>query len=310
MEHLRRFELAAQLARHGADGRLEHAGEPVACHEGLGLTLPVGRGAVLVEVVEQAACLVLLDLEPGEPCQTARVVPGVDHLGLDGDRRAVHVGDDVELCDVEAQLVERLDPGRDAPAVRRAERLDPGQRVPQPGVALDQPVADLHRVDLGLQQPARLQVHQLADDVDPRDVQVVRPLAGRQPVVQVAGLRIDEVGREGLRVAPEQGVRQRHVTPVEAGQVQPHEQHRQGVDQPRAGAWLEMLAEQRPVGQGELQVPGDQRGLETLAVRAPASADHPQGLDARHPESAQCAQQLVLAVRDGLADLLDGDDPS
>ena len=81
------------------------------------------RGAVGVEVVEQAAGLVLLDVEAGEPQQPTRVVAGVDDLGLDLDRRAVDVGGDGELVDVEAELVEPPDPLVDAPALAALEPL-------------------------------------------------------------------------------------------------------------------------------------------------------------------------------------------
>src|SRR5665647_3336672 len=106
-----------------------------------------------------------------------------------------------------------------------AEGLGPGERVPQLRVPLDEPGADRDGVDAGLEQIPGFEVHQLADDVDPGDLQVVAALAVRQPLVQVPGLRVHQVGREGPRVAAEQGVRQGHVPPVEAGQVQPDQQH-------------------------------------------------------------------------------------
>jgi hypothetical protein len=68
-------------------------------------------------------------------------------------------------------------------------------------------------------------------------------------VLQLTGLGVDEVRRESAGAAPEQHVRQRHVAPVEVGQVQPHEQHDERVDERgkvlRGGA----VAEQAAVGQ-------------------------------------------------------------
>src|SRR5665647_239101 len=73
---------------------------------------------------------------------------------------------------------------------------------------------------------------------------------------------------------------------------------------------LQALAEQGAVGQGELQVLGDQYGLQPLAVRVLPAGDHPDRFNARHADPAQCPQQLVLAVGDALTDLLHGDDAS
>ena len=85
---------------------------------------------------------------------------------------------------------------------------------------------DLERVGVLLEEAAGREVHQLAGDVDPGDVEVVLALAVGQPGVQLAGLGVDEVGREGARVAAEEGVGQRHVAPPEALEVQAHEEQR------------------------------------------------------------------------------------
>ena len=91
------------------------------------LVLPVVRGRVGVEVVEQPARLVLLDVESGEPVQTARVMPGVDDLWADADGRAVQVSDDIELADVEAQFVQPADALVDAPHLLRLELFRCGE---------------------------------------------------------------------------------------------------------------------------------------------------------------------------------------
>jgi len=65
----------------------------------------------------------------------------------------------------------------------------------------------------------RHEVHELADDVDPGDLEVVAALAVGQRVVEVAGLGVDEVRGERPRIAAEQRVRQRHVAPEEADDV-------------------------------------------------------------------------------------------
>ena len=236
------------------------------------------------------------------------MVPRVDDLRLDLHGRAADVGRDVELADVEAQVVEAVDACLHAPPLAVAERLGLGEGAPQLAVPLGERVADRDGVDVLLEELARLQVHELADDVDAGDLEVVLALPLRERVVQVARLGVDEVRGERLGVAPEQRVREGHVTPVEADEVQAHEQHRERVDEARGGVGLQRLAEQRAVRQRELQVLGDEHGLERLAVRVRAARDHADGLDARDVDAAQGAQQLVLAVGDLLADLLDRDD--
>ena len=87
VEHLGGLELAAQVARDrpGRPARrrrsASRARRSPRRRSGGRCAAPVG-----VEVVEQPAGLVLLDVEAGEPQQPARVVAGVDDLGLDLDR--------------------------------------------------------------------------------------------------------------------------------------------------------------------------------------------------------------------------------
>ena len=97
-------------------------------------------------------------------------------------------------------------------------------------------------------------------------VEVVLALPVGQAIVQLAGLSVDQVRGERTGVAPEQGVRQRDVAPQEADQMQPHQQDDHGVDQPVDGVLPYAAVEQRPVRQGELQMPGDQNRVERLAV--------------------------------------------
>src|SRR6478752_1193583 len=72
----------------------------------------------------------------------------------------------------------------------------------------------------------------------------------------------------------------------------------------RVGA--QVLAVEGTVGQRELEVLGDEAGIERLAVGARATVDDPEGLDARHGQAPQVAQHRVLAVGDVVLDLLDG----
>src|SRR5699024_282701 len=98
------------------------------------------------------------------------------------------------------------------------------------------------------------------------DLQVVLALPGGQAVVQFTGLGVHQIGRELARVPPEERIGQGDVAPVEADQVQAHQEHCQSVDQPGGGVRGQVAAEQCPVGQGELQVLGDQHRVQRFAL--------------------------------------------
>ena len=156
-----------------------------------------------------------------------------------------------------------------------------------------------------LSRRAGLQVEQLAVDVRQPDVEVVRTLAVAERLVQLAGLGVHEVRRELTGAATEQHVGQRHVSPEEAGQVQPHHEHDERVEDLGQAAVRQAVAEQRPVGQRVLQVAGHQRRLDLLAVLALAAADDADGLDGRQRQPSEVAEQAVLTVGHPLAGLLD-----
>ena len=163
----------------------------------------------------------------------------------------------------------------------------------------------LHR---GVQQSAGLEVEQLSGDVGAREVEVVVALADGERVVQLPRLGVDEVGGKGAGIAAEQGVRQGAVAPVEAGVVQAHEQDRQRIDQPVGRVGAQGLGEQRAVGQRELEVARDQRGIERPTCGVDATEDDSDRLHARHVQARELAQQAVLAAGEGLAHFLDGVD--
>jgi hypothetical protein len=116
------------------------------------------------------------DVEAGEAQQAPRVVPRVDDLGLDLDGRAVDVGGDGQFVDVEPEGVERADALIDAPALLGLDELAAGEGIPQLAVPRDDAGADLDGVAVLLEQSAGLEVHQLAGDVDPGDLEVVLAL--------------------------------------------------------------------------------------------------------------------------------------
>ena len=275
-----------------------------------GLVLPIGVGPVRLQVVEHALALTFLDVQTRQAHDLAVVVPRIDDLGLDDHARdrAVGVGLHHELANVEAQLVEALDALPHAPPLAHVEGLRPREHLPQVGVAGHDAIADLNRVDAGLQERSGLEVHEFADDVRPGDVDVVQPLALRQSLrVELTGLGVDQISGEGARVAPEERVGQRDIPPVEAEQVQAHEQDRQSVDQACGGLRAHVLAEQGAIGEGVGQVLGDEHGVQGGAGQVRAARDDSGRRHARRAQAHEAAEQLVLAIGDGLADLLDGD---
>ena len=207
-------------------------------------------GPVGVEVVEQPAGLVLLDVEAGEPQQPpasggrrrrpwaarARDVPSSSRV-------------DLELLDVEAQVVEAPDLLVDPVALAGVDDHGGLELVPQPSVAPHDGLRGERGLDGLVQHVAGLEVEQLAEDVDVRDLEVVVALPVGQPLAQLAGLGVDEVRRERAGVPPEQRVGQRAVLPGEAHQVQPDEQQGQRVEQPVGGVRPQRLGEQGAVGQ-------------------------------------------------------------
>ena len=148
MEQLGRLELAAGLGGHHRHQRLVDLGQPAVRHQGTVLAAEVVGGGVRRDVVEHPAGLRVLDVHAGEALQVAAVVAELDDPRLDPDLVAVEVGDDVELLDVEAEVVEPLDALLDPPHLARRELLLAGELAPQRLVAgLDQ-LHDLRRVDL------------------------------------------------------------------------------------------------------------------------------------------------------------------
>ncbi len=206
--------------------------------------LLAGTNAKGVEVVQQPPRLVLLGVEPGETQQAPRVVTRVDDLGLDPDVRGVVRRLDVELGDIEAERVESAYPALDTAQLGPRELLDAGQLGPQLAVAGLDHVHEVQRVEALLEHAAGLQVAEVAEQVGPGDDQVVLSLAGGQRVMQLAGLGVDEVRGERPRIAAEQRVRQRHVAPEEADDVQPREQYHHGVDQAADRVLLHARGEQ------------------------------------------------------------------
>ena len=294
VEDLGRVALAPQLRRDRRDRGLEDLREPAVDGDRLrhGLAAAaVELGPVAGEVVEEPAGLVLLRVQAGERVQPAAVVAGLDDAGVQAQPVAVVAGDELELVDVEAELVQPVQPLVDPVARVVGEELVARQLVPERLVARDQVGGGLLRPELALAAELRLDVGELAGDVLLRDHEVVAALPVGEARVQLARLGVDEVGGERARVAAEERVRERAVAPEEAAEVEPDEQLGAGVEQAPAQVGDAAAGEERAERERVVEVAGDQDRVE---VRA-AVGDDADGLDDGHLVGGERAQQPVLA---------------
>jgi hypothetical protein len=119
VEHLGGLELGAQVPgiafTTGSNTRVSHS-----CATISSSSRGVRAGAELVHVVQQAPCLVLLDVESGQTQRRRWWCPASTTLGwIDtGCRRR---WSDRHLADVEAEVVQALDPLGDVPGLARGE---------------------------------------------------------------------------------------------------------------------------------------------------------------------------------------------
>ena len=300
------FELAPIVGWHHRHDRLVDVVHPAGCHQHPVLATQIVRCRERRDVVEQAPRLVVLHRETGEPLQFATVVTEFDDPGLDPDRVAVEVGDDVELVDVEAEVVETLNPLLDAPHLRGRERLFRRQFGPQCGVPCLKHFDHLERTELGLDRIVRSHVEEFGEHVLGRDGHVVVAHPFGERWTQLPGLGVHEVRRESPRRATEQHVRQRHVTPIEAGEMEPHQQHHHRVDQQRHVVGGEAPGEQAAIGQGEGQMFGDQGRREFVALGIDPTRHNRLRRHSRQADPVQVSQQTVLPGCHRLLRLLDG----
>ncbi len=120
----------------------------------------------------------------------------------------------------------------DAPQLVDLELLLGGELLPQVVVAGLDVGGDLPRVDV-----AHELAHLLWRSSSPPatfsggDLQVNRPLAVAESVVPLGRLDVDDVRRDLAGITAKQRVRQRAVTPEEPGEVEPHQQPDQRIEQ-------------------------------------------------------------------------------
>ena len=189
---------------------------------------------VLVQVVEQQLGLALEGPDPRPP---------LDLAGVEAARRDVHPEPDPVVAarrvdgqvDRVAEIVQPPDPGPDRLAVAGPEdRLVVELASRRPGsVSRTRSAASidssgsrcaLHRGEVG----------EAEGDVLDEDLGVVLALAVGQRRMDLARLRVDEVGLDPVAVAAEQRVGERAVAPVDAVAVEVDEEERHRVEEPVA----------------------------------------------------------------------------
>ena len=244
------LQFARQLAGNRADDGGEDVGEPIVGSLLEGKVLEAVRRAPRVDVGEEARRLMLADVHARQAHELAVVVSRVDHLRLNDEVLTGVVRGHAQLGNVETEVVEAADTLADEVlALVVGNGFLGGDFVPQQVVLGADAVADVDRVGVFGEEPAGLQVHELADDVRAGQVDVVLALAVGELQVQFAGLGVDQVGGELARVAAEQGVRQGNVAPVEAQEMKAHEKKRQRVNESRRSVGAHRQREKRTVGQ-------------------------------------------------------------
>ena len=304
VEELSRFDLRTVFRRNHAHGRLVDLAHPVGRHHFKILVLPPRGRAIRVKVVEQSPSLVLLHIEAGQTHELAGRIPGIDHARPHQHVGAVRGGLHLKLIHVEAELVELVDALLDLPHFVRIEGIDVGERAPQRMVAVHQPVADFDFVHIAREQLAGAQIHQLADDIRVRQVDIIFALTFGEVRMQIAGFGVHKERRVRVGITQEQHVGQRDIAPVEAGQMQPDHKHGEGVNQPFRGIGAQVPREQRAVRQRVFQMLGHQHGFERVAVLVVAPGDDGDRRDRGQIELAQPPEQLVLPFRHAARDFL------
>ena len=89
------------------------------------------RRAVAVDVVEEPAGLVLLNIQTSQPHQLPAVVTCLDHFGLDRHQGAAVAVADLEFGHVETPVVEAAQVAIEFPAVGGGERHGLSQQCPE-----------------------------------------------------------------------------------------------------------------------------------------------------------------------------------
>ena len=161
-----------------------------------------------------------------------------------------------------------------------------------------------------MNEPLSRDVEELAGDVLLGHHDILVALAVAQLRVELAGFGVDHVCTQGSGIAAEQRVGKGAVTPEKAGDVEPDQQVHQAVEEAVAQRLISTRRPQNPaIGQREVEMPGDQDGVEPVVQRrpqecpfaasaaaGPAIGDQPGDLDHRNEQPVEFSEQPVLTL--------------
>ena len=277
--------------------------------------VPLEPGAVLTEVVEEETSLVLESHDAGHLAELAGVEAASGDGELDPDP-PTGAGDQLELVDREAQLVEPADPVADGLPVAGTELGRLVELGPQGPVSPDDPLGGGHGVvDRVVAALRSGEVGQAEGDVLPEDLEVVFPLAVRQGRVDLAGLGIDEVGLDAVAVPAEERVGERAVAPVDAAAVEVDEEPGHGVEEPiaiTARAEREPLEEPAVLEGVDEEVGDEDPGVPLRRLGEPGRRHGRQALLFQVPEDLELAasrlERLLLEGIESSAGLHEADE--
>ena len=163
-----------------------------------------------------------------------------------------------------------------------------GELRPQPPVSVDELLPGLIRIDRVVEQATALGIEQASGDVLGAGLQIVAAHGVAQLRVALSRLGIDEIRHQRACIATKKQVGKRHVSPEDAVEMQPRQQHDRCIQQPVAQHGGRGCVKQVLVRQREVQIASDQHRVQLCAVTSRAAAD-----DADRPHRGQ---PLVLEV--------------
>ena len=178
------------------------------------------RHFVVVKVREQLPRLVFGGLDTSQVSQPVGVIVAVGDSGLQVNVLAVRVGDELDLIDFEAELVQAIDALGDPVLLVSLDAVFRAQLPPE-GVIASRDV--LAQMQVGFVDGDTLlggDVGHLTGDVLNHDLDVVLTPRVRQRVVDRRSLSVDQSGFDGTGVVSIQDVTQRAVTPEASKQMQ------------------------------------------------------------------------------------------
>ena len=271
---------------------------------------------VVVEVGQQLPRLVFGGLDSGQVAQAIGVKVAVGDPGLQVNVLAVGVGDELDLVDLEAELVQAIDALGDPILLVSLDPVFRAHLAPEGVIAggdvlaqMDVRFVDGHALLGG-------DVAHLTSDVLNHDLDVVLTAGVRQRVVDRRGLAVDQPGLDGARVEAIQNIAQGAVTPEASEEMELGQEHGEGVEELLASRTEAAAGKQLAIREGIVDVAGDEAGALLAGRVLEGTNNETDWPHSRAVDFTQPAQRLVIALGgfqrqllDGIGPLLKGNEP-